>query len=75
MPNTDDLGLEKAGVETDHSGFIRVDDELRTNVSGIWAYVTRSLEIALGYSEAMTFVGPEYQVLLAVFSLAAITDR
>jgi pyruvate/2-oxoglutarate dehydrogenase complex dihydrolipoamide dehydrogenase (E3) component len=37
MPNTEDLGLEKAGVETDHGGFIRVDDELRTNVSGIWA--------------------------------------
>jgi pyruvate/2-oxoglutarate dehydrogenase complex dihydrolipoamide dehydrogenase (E3) component len=37
QPNTDDLGLEKAGVETDHAGFIKVDDELRTNVSGIWA--------------------------------------
>jgi pyruvate/2-oxoglutarate dehydrogenase complex dihydrolipoamide dehydrogenase (E3) component len=37
VPNTDDLGLEKAGVETDHAGFIKVDDELRTNVSGIWA--------------------------------------
>jgi pyruvate/2-oxoglutarate dehydrogenase complex dihydrolipoamide dehydrogenase (E3) component len=37
VPNTDDLGLEKAGVETDHAGFIQVDDELRTNVSGIWA--------------------------------------
>jgi pyruvate/2-oxoglutarate dehydrogenase complex dihydrolipoamide dehydrogenase (E3) component len=36
-PNTDDLGLEKAGVETDQAGFIKVDDELRTNVSGIWA--------------------------------------
>ena len=37
MPNTDDLGLEKAGVETDRTGFIEVDDELRTNVPGIWA--------------------------------------
>jgi pyruvate/2-oxoglutarate dehydrogenase complex dihydrolipoamide dehydrogenase (E3) component len=37
VPNTDDLGLEKAGVETDHAGFIKVDDELRTNISGIWA--------------------------------------
>ena len=36
-PNTDDLGLAMAGVETDHAGFIKVDDELRTNVSGIWA--------------------------------------
>jgi pyruvate/2-oxoglutarate dehydrogenase complex dihydrolipoamide dehydrogenase (E3) component len=37
MPNTGDLGLEKAGVETDQAGYIKVDDELRTNVSGIWA--------------------------------------
>jgi pyruvate/2-oxoglutarate dehydrogenase complex dihydrolipoamide dehydrogenase (E3) component len=37
VPNTDDLNLEKAGVETDHAGFIKVDDELRTNVAGIWA--------------------------------------
>jgi pyruvate/2-oxoglutarate dehydrogenase complex dihydrolipoamide dehydrogenase (E3) component len=36
-PNTGDLGLEKAGVDRDHAGFIKVDDELRTNVSGIWA--------------------------------------
>jgi pyruvate/2-oxoglutarate dehydrogenase complex dihydrolipoamide dehydrogenase (E3) component len=36
-PNTDDLGLEKAGVQTDERGYIVVDDELRTNVSGIWA--------------------------------------
>jgi len=37
MPNTDDLGLERAGVETDHAGYIKVDDELRTNVPGVWA--------------------------------------
>ena len=37
VPNTDDLGLEKAGVETDKAGYIKVDDQLRTNVSGIWA--------------------------------------
>src|SRR5205823_2406500 len=36
-PNTDDLGLEKAGVETDKRGYVVVDDELRTNVPGIWA--------------------------------------
>jgi pyruvate/2-oxoglutarate dehydrogenase complex dihydrolipoamide dehydrogenase (E3) component len=35
--NTDDLGLDAAGVETDQRGFIRVDDELRTTVPGIWA--------------------------------------
>jgi pyruvate/2-oxoglutarate dehydrogenase complex dihydrolipoamide dehydrogenase (E3) component len=36
-PNTDDLGLEKAGVLADSDGFIAVDDQLRTNVPGIWA--------------------------------------
>ena len=36
-PNTDDLGLEAAGVETDARGYIVVDDKLRTNVPGIWA--------------------------------------
>ena len=36
-PNTDDLGLDLAGIETDARGFITVDDELRTNVQGVWA--------------------------------------
>lgn len=36
-PNTDDLGLAKAGIETDKRGFIAVDDQLQTNVPGIWA--------------------------------------
>lgn len=36
-PNTDDLGLEKAGVEMDAHGYIKVNDQLRTNVPGIWA--------------------------------------
>jgi len=36
-PNTDDLGLDNAGVKTDPRGFIVVDDQLRTNVPGIWA--------------------------------------
>ncbi|RWA62591.1 FAD-containing oxidoreductase [Mesorhizobium sp.] len=36
-PNTDDLGLDKAGVEVDRRGFVVVDDQLRTSVPGIWA--------------------------------------
>jgi pyruvate/2-oxoglutarate dehydrogenase complex dihydrolipoamide dehydrogenase (E3) component len=36
-PNTDDLGLEKAGVQVDQRGYIVVDDELRSSVPGIWA--------------------------------------
>ena len=37
VPNTDDLGLDNAGVKTNARGFIEVDDQLRTNVPGIWA--------------------------------------
>lgn len=36
-PNTHDLDLAKAGVTTDEHGYITVDDQLRTNVPGIWA--------------------------------------
>ncbi len=36
-PNTDDLGLENAGVQTDTRGNIVVDDQCRTNVEHIWA--------------------------------------
>jgi pyruvate/2-oxoglutarate dehydrogenase complex dihydrolipoamide dehydrogenase (E3) component len=35
--NTDDLGLERTGVLRDSRGYITVDDELRTNIPGIWA--------------------------------------
>jgi pyruvate/2-oxoglutarate dehydrogenase complex dihydrolipoamide dehydrogenase (E3) component len=37
VPNTGDLGLERAGVKTDQRGYIVVDDQLQTNVPGIWA--------------------------------------
>jgi pyruvate/2-oxoglutarate dehydrogenase complex dihydrolipoamide dehydrogenase (E3) component len=37
VPNTSDLGLDRAGVATDSRGFISVDDSLATNVPGIWA--------------------------------------
>ena len=36
-PNTSDLGLERAGIATDQRGYIIVDDQLQTNVSGVWA--------------------------------------
>ena len=36
-PNTDDLGLEYAGIATDAKGYVIVDDLLQTNVPGIWA--------------------------------------
>lgn len=37
VPNTDDLGLDQAGIELDERGYIVVDDQLRTSVAGIWA--------------------------------------
>ncbi|GGO26594.1 mercuric reductase [Deinococcus humi] len=36
-PNTDDLGLDVAGVDVDERGHVRVDDDLRTNVEGVYA--------------------------------------
>ncbi|OBC02571.1 FAD-containing oxidoreductase [Mycobacterium sp. 852002-40037_SCH5390672] len=36
-PNTDDLGLDAAGVQTDARGYIVVDDQLKTSVDHIWA--------------------------------------
>ncbi len=36
-PNTDDLGLDAAGIAIDKHGYIETDDQLRTNVPGIWA--------------------------------------
>lgn len=36
-PNTNDLALDRAGVATDARGYITVDDQLQTNVPGIWA--------------------------------------
>ena len=37
MPNTDDLGLDKAGIKIDKRGSVEVDDELQTSAPGVWA--------------------------------------
>lgn len=37
VPNTDDLELDKAGIEANQFGYIDVDDHLQTNVPGVWA--------------------------------------
>lgn len=37
VPNTDDLGLDKAGIATNKDGSIKVNGRLETNVPGIWA--------------------------------------
>ena len=36
-PNTDGLGLERAGIDTDERGYIAVDDQCRTSAQGVWA--------------------------------------
>ena len=36
-PNTDDLGLDRAGIAVDSGGYITVDEQLRTSVPGVWA--------------------------------------
>ena len=36
-PNTDDLGLDEAGVAVDARGYVVVDDQLRTSAPGVWA--------------------------------------
>jgi pyruvate/2-oxoglutarate dehydrogenase complex dihydrolipoamide dehydrogenase (E3) component len=37
VPNTDDLGLENTGITVDQRGYVQVDDQLQTNVPGIYA--------------------------------------
>ncbi len=37
IPNTNDIGLDKVGVETDAKGFVSVNEELRTNIPYVWA--------------------------------------
>jgi pyruvate/2-oxoglutarate dehydrogenase complex dihydrolipoamide dehydrogenase (E3) component len=35
-PNSDDLGLDRAGIETDKGGYIKHNGKLETNVPGVW---------------------------------------
>ncbi len=68
QPNTDDIGLENVGVNTVGSGFIEVDGNMRTNVSGVYAVgdVNGKLMLAhvafdQGVVAAETIVGHETQ--------------
>jgi pyruvate/2-oxoglutarate dehydrogenase complex dihydrolipoamide dehydrogenase (E3) component len=36
-PNTDDLGLDAAGIAVDPRGYVTVDEQLQTSVPGVWA--------------------------------------
>jgi dihydrolipoamide dehydrogenase len=48
LPNSQDLGLDKVGVELDQKGFVKIDDRMATSVPGIWAVgdVTGKLMLA-----------------------------
>jgi dihydrolipoamide dehydrogenase len=37
VPNTENIGLEALGIESDRGGFLKTDAMCRTNVPGIWA--------------------------------------
>ena len=63
-PYTEGLGLEKAGVATDHKGAIIVDDYSRTNVPSIFALgdVTDRVQLTpVAIHEAMCFIETEYK--------------
>jgi glutathione reductase (NADPH) len=63
-PYTEGLGLEKAGVATDHKGAIIVDDYSRTNVLSIFALgdVTDRVQLTpVAIHEAMCFIETEYK--------------
>ncbi len=69
-PNTEGIGLEAAGVQTDKRGFITVDEQLRTNVPGVYAIgdVTGKLLLAhvasaQGIVAAETIAGHETRPL------------
>ncbi len=64
VPNTADLGLEVAGVETDARGAIVVDQYSRTNVPGIFAIgdVTDRVQLTpVAIHEAMCFIETEFR--------------
>ncbi len=64
VPNTTDLGLETAGVETDQKGAIVVDAYSRTNVPGIFAIgdVTDRVQLTpVAIHEAMCFIETEFR--------------
>jgi mercuric reductase len=66
-PNTDELALEGAGVETDR-GYVVVDDRQRTNVEGIWAVG----DVAVGPQFTPT---AQYQARLAIDDMFGVGDR
>lgn len=58
-PNTDNLGVENAGIALDDRGYIKVDDHLKTNVDGIYA-----LGAANGHGHFTHTAYNDYEILL-----------
>jgi mercuric reductase len=67
VPNTDELALERAGVETDR-GYVAVDDRQRTNVDGIWAVG----DVAVG---PQFTPAAQYQARLAIDDMFGVGER
>ncbi len=59
-PNTQDIGLENAGVELTERGFIKIDERMATNVPGIWAIGDVTGQLLLAHvASAMGIVAAE----------------
>lgn len=72
-PNTDNIGLEKVGVQLDEHGFVQVNDELQTNIPNIWAagdVIGRQTE-----SQPATPVGAHDGVIVAKNALAGAHQK
>jgi len=60
VPNTENLGLDKAGVEKDERGFIQIDDVMRTNVPNIYSIGDCTGQLMLAHvASAMALVAAE----------------
>ncbi len=80
-PNTDDLGLDRAGVETDARGRIIVDDHLRTSVEGVFAVGDCTtlpqfvyVAAAAGTRAAINMTGGDAALDLSVLPAVVFTD-
>lgn len=73
VPNTDNAGLDKVGVQLDERGFVKVNDELQTNIPNIWAagdVIGRQTE-----SQPATPVGAHDGVIVAKNALASAHQK
>lgn len=67
-PNSRDIGLETAGVETDDHGWLRVNEKMETNISGIYA-----VGDILGPSKIMLAHSASFEGMTAADNIAGRT--